>query len=181
MGYNQLPAKGFDFVEQMRYVVQATEDAILSDLQYNNENIQAIGYLYGTAKEINRELELMAKSSTDKFKRFPLIAIVEPITISQPKDGTWMYAHGFDLLICMSSDKDWSSVTRQNENVVPILLPIYEEFFKQLAKTRSIVCQNPKKDLAHSSTIHKGALFFSQWIDLIEIKGLEVKINQSFS
>lgn len=173
---------GVDLVEQLRFVVQATENAVLCKIQaeYPEMNFQRINYIYGRANQINAELQAAAGARVEGALRFPLIALVEPVTISQPKDGGYPYAFGFGLLIMIPSQKGGNSFTRQ-QYVERILYPIYEEFFRQLEKTKSIVSQNPKKDLAHSVTVHKANPFYTDPMDIIEIKDLQLKFYPSYS
>ena len=173
---------GIDIVEQMRFVVQATEDAILCKLQaeFPSMNIERINYLYGRAQQINAELLADSSAPIAAARRYPVIALVEPVTISQPSDGGYPYATGFGILIMVPSMKNALSYDRQ-KYVERLLYPIYHEFMNQLAKTRSFVTQNPKKDLAHSVTVHKGNPFYSETCDIIELKGLQLKFYPSYS
>lgn len=169
--------EGFDFSKDVAYAVQAVEDKLLCRLQRYNKEIECLNYRYGRPSEINKAIQEMSDGVASKRQKFPLIAVLEPYTIVYPSNGGYAFIDSVDLLIAMPSSDEWDSYTRQTENVDPILQPIYEELLLQIADSPAVVAPNIKKDLPHRRTVHKGGKFFNDLVDVIEIKGLQVKLR----
>lgn len=171
--------EGFGFAEDMAFAVQAVEDKYLSYLQSIDPNIEKINFIYGRPFEINKEIQEMSQGISSRFGKHPLIGLFEPISIIHPKDGTYPYASNVEIIIAMPTSTEKTSYEREQENVKPILMPIYKELMAQIAKRPMVVCQNPKKDLAHRKTVIKNGRFFNDLVDCIEIKDLTVKFHFS--
>ncbi|HEY8969720.1 MAG TPA: hypothetical protein VIM64_11525 [Puia sp.] len=171
--------EGLDLVYKFQYVVQATENKLLPGFQTLNQEMQVINCRYGRPAEINAEIQELSLGTNSRYQKFPLIAMFEPLTIVHPSTGEYSFARGVEIIIAMPSESGWDSYQRQQRNVDPYLIPIYQEFMRQLGKHPGIVCRDPKKDLPHTVTIHKGGKLFNDLIDCIEIKDLTIKFKFS--
>lgn len=167
--------QGFGFAEDMAFAVQAVEDKLLAYLQTIDPCIQKINFIYGRPVEINKEIQEMSSGISSRFSKHPIVGLFEPIAIIHPKDGSYPYASNIEIIIAMPTSSEKTSYEREQQNVKPILIPIYEELMLQIGKRPMVVCQNPKKDLSHRKTVIKGGKFFNDLVDCIEIKDLTLK------
>lgn len=169
--------EGFDFAEDLGFAVQAVEDELLESFKLIEPNLKKFNYIYGRPAEVNKEIQQMSEGTNSRFEKHPLIALFEPINIIHPKDGSYPFASNVEIIIAMPSTLEWTSYERQQKNVKPFLMPIYERFMHHLSKRQSIIAPNPKKDLAHTKTVIKGGKLFNDLIDCIEIKDLTIKFS----
>jgi len=141
-------------------------------------------YLHGHPLEIVNTLKEHTESGADlKFKKFPLIAMLEDFE----DDGSFgVFAHRakVDILFITNTNMDYKASDRYTNSFNLILTPIYDLFVKYLKKKRGVFTE---KDNISGKTIYhlywgKKGLYgndgniFDDFIDAIEIKGLELKI-----
>ena len=171
--------EGFGFAEDLAFAVQAVEDKLLAAFQAIDPCIKKINYIYGRPDEINKEIQEMSAGISTKLEKHPLVGLFEPINIVHPKDGKYPYANGVEIIIAMPTSKEKTSYEREQQNVKPILMPLYKELMAQIAKRPMIVAPNPKADLGHTKTVIKGSVFFNDYVDCIQIKDLTLKFKFS--
>ncbi len=137
--------------------------------------------------EINQRLTEKAKDGQYKFKRYPLIALREDI-----EEGMEDLVHyKLNIAILAFTDKNYTTAQRREHVFKPILIPLYDEFLRQLklsglflwpgSGTGTLKIPTHKKYNRYfwgtSSTNGNVANIFTDPLDAIEIIGLEVNRN----
>lgn len=110
-------------------VVASTEAKLLTALQAVDSKITGINYLYGHYNDVRERLGQYGK--TEKNSRYPLIVLFEDFRIVNRVLGLTGIAD-VKIIILHTSSKDFTREQRESLVFKPILVPIYDEFLKQL-------------------------------------------------
>lgn len=126
-------------VDEIESVVARTRERWLAmdntQILMSNEVITMDGengppyYMYGHRKEIANRLNLKGKDSTEKFKKYPLIAL----RLDIPERVVGKVSHyTLNLAIIHATKIKYLAEDRYTNVFKPILYPIYELFFEEL-------------------------------------------------
>lgn len=149
----------------------------LVDLQ---RDITQVNYLYGPIKEVSELLDNWAKTGTGQ--KYPLVALIMPFTADKGKilkiDASY---DDMRIIIAMFTEGTVTTAKRIENNFVPILRPIYNELMNQLCLDGRIL-QSQIETFEHKMIEWpfwddgKDNNPFNDRLDIIEIKGLKLKI-----
>lgn len=106
------------FVDVFGDVVADVQD------QYDAVNGEKPYYEYGHPRDINKVLTMKDRSAIDKFKKWPLIALILDLTESSG-DIKYKYTVSPRVLILATTDKNYVSKQRVEKTFKPTLYPIY--------------------------------------------------------
>lgn len=162
-------------------VVARTSTKVLAKLQQTDALITGISYEYGHLKDVKERLaakRLAAPSS----RRYPLIWLVEDFDIDNGQVGLTGISR-VKIMILHNTDKAYTRQQREAKVFLPVLIPIYNEFFVQMKVVGSFMQYGPfnhkRIDRPHwgnpAEWSNKGYLF-DEPLDGIEISDLNLQI-----
>lgn len=165
-------------------VVAKTSAALLTQLQAVDPLITGVHYQYGHYNDIKERL--LQKGKTDKPNRYPLIALFEDFRVTNRVPGIFGIAD-LRLIILHFSSKGITREQRETNVFLPILVPIYEEFLKQLRVSGFFMQYGPFRHnridrphwgdpgLYRSRSGEPDGYIFDEILDGIEIDGLQLQ------
>lgn len=146
-----------------------------------------IFFTFGNATEISEKLILMSQFAESAKKKYPLFAVFTDIKESKGNEVAHFAEVDIDtIVIATFTDKNYHSEQRLELTIKPVLVPIYEEFLEQLAKS-SYFTFTDKRQILHDKTdrlswgqsaIFTDNNFASDFIDAIEINNLKLIIKR---
>lgn len=168
-------------------MVAKANTKVLPDLQNATKNpltyqtIEGINYLYGHMLEVSNTIQLWLKDETLKKKRFPLVALIEDKS-DMPQGAFNGYGKcRLNVIICMATKQNWTSLEREANTFVPILRPIYKELMQQIMDDGYFVVYSDA-DMQHQAydrkfwgTEDETKNRLTEYVDAIDIKNLELK------
>lgn len=132
-----------------------------------------INCLNGTFEQMQTTLEKMSKTS-DAHAKFPVVAIVEPYPIARTSSEYDTVT--FTILIANASGPTWTENEREVKNFQPILMPIYSRLMRYISRCGSFCTLGPE-DMPHQLIKHIEKVQWSNTVDVLEIRDLQLKIN----
>ena len=174
-----------ELVWEMDRLVQITSDKLLTQLQAVQPNTVAINFQFGSPIEIKSQLAQLGKG-VRRAEKWPCIFLYRPY-----EEGVGVGEFEtvkLTMLIANYTTSSRLSRDRQIENFEPILLPIYRELMKQIARTSFFVVANPDTDMKHKRLLHDyfgkdstpdAKRVLHDYADVIEIRDLELKLSNS--
>lgn len=146
---------------------------------------QTIHYEHGHPIEIVGTLFEMTKNPTQSAQKFPLIALIQDFPEDHGKESG-VFSVKFNLIIACLTDPLYKAKQRYDINFIPVLFPIYESFMEAVSKSGYFMETNSGR-IEHIKTDCMGwgkdGLYggsgnqFNDYIDVIEIKDLSLKIK----
>lgn len=155
-----------------------------------------VNYNYGHPIEIANTLIELSKATITQDKRFPLLALITDF--SEKKDSPDYYCSAsLYFLIANLTDPNLKADERTEVNFRPVLHPIYEEFIRQIQRSKHFMIQYDQ-NIPHTQTDRyywgrTGTFDNTMWgksglyagegnilndkVDVIEISGLEIKVK----
>lgn len=175
-------------LEKMREIVSLTETAVMPALIQADPQIQGLNYDYGSTLSVINRLVSMDAVTEYQFKKYPLIAIVDRLTIDKGKEiayaGTWKAR----IIIANQTSADGSDKDRFDRNINPILMVVYNELLQQIAKSKYFSAI-PVSRLQHRLEVlpfwGKEGLYgnlshiANDYLDCIQITNLELKVRRN--
>jgi len=156
----------------------------------------AVHYNYGHPIEIANTLIETSKMEITRDKRFPLLALITDF--SEKKDSPDYYCKAsLYFLIANLTDPTLKADERTEINFRPVLHPIYEEFIRQIQRSKHFLIEY-NQNVPHTQTDRyywgrNGTFDNNVWgktgiygeegnilndkVDVIEISGLEIKVK----
>lgn len=173
--------------EAFENAVTATNTQLITTLQAYDSTIQQIRYTHGNWFEVMANLREWEQNETEKYKRFPLVALIEDISIQRGQNaGEYGRFSNVTLVIANLTNPAFKSADRETKNFAPILVPIYNELLVQLAKSKAFNYGSARK-IVHTMTKRKlwgandnTANKLGAYIDAIEITGLEGSLSWNY-
>lgn len=174
-----------ELVWELDRIVQKTSDALFTQLQEVQPGIVGINFQFGSPTEIKVQHSLLGKGDR-RAEKWPLISLYRPY--DEMPGGDEYERVKLTLLISNYTTSGRLSRDRQIENFEPILLPIYRELMRQIARSKFFVVMNPATDMRHTKMQHD---YFGKestpdakrplqdFADAIEIRDLELKLSNS--
>lgn len=151
--------------------------------EYDTDNNEKPFYLHGHPLEIVNILKERSESGTLKFKKYPLVVLLEDFEDDGPS-GVFANRAKVDILFITSSNKDYTASDRYTHSFDAVLTPIYDLFVKHMLRKTGVHVDHRKlsgKVINHLYWGKKGLYGnegnqFDDFIDCKEIKGLDLKI-----
>lgn len=172
-------------VEVFAGVVARVEARLLSQFQALEPAIAGIHYDHGHPLEIIETLKQKDKSQTFRFQKYPLIALFQDFPEVNAGIGFESEA-SLHLIIAKGTKKDYKAGERYEHNFKPFLYPVYEILLEEINRDKAFLTYGVSK-LPHTKWDRlywgRNGLFgnqsniFNDYLDVIEIKNLKLKIN----
>ncbi len=156
---------------------------LLPSLQAVDSNIQQIHFEHGHPLEIIGIMKSMSEAIAKKPMRYPLVALFRDFP-QKPKQG-FAFVANVQIFIMTRTKPEYYSNQRKEKSFKPILYPILNELIHQMELSGKFLfdggMQNSwDEQIDHyfwgrESVFGSQANIFSDWIDCIEIKNLNLK------
>ncbi len=169
-------------------VVDKVSAAMLPQLQQLNKDYTGVRFDYGHPADIIGRIEQLTKTPKFMYDAYPLIGLFLDFSEQKGRAINIRSSVSLNMFICCQTMAKYTPQQRTELSFVPILLPIYEEFKKQLFASKYIL--KPEIGFKHTEIKRyqwgKGGLeyynngqknIFNDFIDAIEIQGLELDIS----
>lgn len=167
------------YVDIFRRIVSKTSAKLLTQLKAVDPNITQIHYDYGHYNDIKERL--IAKGKTAKDQRYPLIVLFEDFKQGNRVRGLDSIAD-VKIIILHLTRKDYTRQQREDLVFKPVLVPIYDEFLKQMKISGDFMQYGPFRhdriDRPHwgdPKLYANGGYLFDDVLDGIELANLELK------
>jgi len=168
--------------DQPVYFVKIMEDIVSS------MTITGINYQPGSSNQIVKSLNDLDESITSKGKKYPLIAMVLPVTEKRgnvgAKAGYCTVVIPRIVIATISNYPNDDVLLRYDPTtgVFPtILYPIYSDFLDSICRSLSIINEEPD-GIEHSKLDYPNVRRLSSetndYVDYIELRNMELIINQ---
>lgn len=152
-----------------------------------DSTITGVHYLYGHKVDIKKKLQEKSQSQTFTFDKYPLIALFMDFAEDNPGNGKIKVKLQF--IIGYHTEVQYDIEDRYKYVFKPILYPIYLDFLNEIAKSLKFTVQNAE-NIVHTKvdrplwgkegTYGTAAYIFSDVLDAIEIKNLDLEVDLSF-
>jgi hypothetical protein len=131
-------------VKIMGDIVSKVSANMLTYLQSIDANYSGVRYDYGHPSDIVGRIAQYSNTPEFRFKKYPLIGLFLDFPEKRGEDYTTMIKTSarLDMFICCGTNKTHTPQQRTDATFIPILIPIYEEFLKQLRLNKNIVTPN---------------------------------------
>lgn len=168
-------------VEIIRKVVTRVSVRKLTYLKTIDPSITGIQYQFGHLQDVRERLQAQTLADPT-MRRYPLIWLIEDFDIDYGEIGL-NGVSDIRIMILHTTEKDYTRQQREDKVILPILIPIYNEFFVQLRAIGSFMQYGPFRhtriDRPHwgnpAEWGNKGYLF-DEPLDGIEISDLDLQI-----
>lgn len=182
-------------VDVIEDVVTATSAAILATIQANETEIfgettiAALSYHKGSFDELIEDLSQKDGSREERYKKYPLIYLVRDFEEVRGREAGIYCSVSLRVIIVHQTEQTYKITDRETKVFRPVLYPIYNEFMRQLSLS-PMINQSGVENLRHikidraywgknqQQGSNKTAL--NDFVDAIEIRNLELKINYSY-
>lgn len=171
-------------VDLIEDVVNATNTAVIAELQAAKPTIQAINFMPGTEGEITDRLTLMSQQFTQDGKQWPLFALIMSFPENKSPYVGFDGIEELNIVIANVTKNEYKTPERYVNNFKPVLYPIYLEFLNQLyldARFQTELPENiphTKIDFPYYNS-DKEVNVFNSYVDAIQIK-IKLKILLPF-
>lgn len=167
------------FVDIFSDIVDAVRE------EYDPTNDLQPYYIYGHPREIANKLSLKDRSKEDKFKKFPLVALLTDFTEGHGESLADDYNLSVRCIIVTNTNKNYVSDERYENTFKPILYPIYELLLKKVALSPALKTVSQGL-IAHEKTdrLYWGAagiygndgLIFNENLDAIDVNFTDLTV-----
>lgn len=165
----------------IKKVVDRVRANKLAELQAYDPTIQTVNYLYGNIKEVIKRLEEYQQNETLKYQKYPLIILIEDITI-QRRNSLFGIAN-LEMIICNHTKATYTSAEREVINFKNILRILYPELLNQMWGQRGFRIQS-RRSIEHDYTERKywgaddqTANKLGDYIDAIHLTRMQIPID----
>lgn len=172
-------------VEIVGDVVQRVNARLLEQFKALEPTIEGIQYEHGHPLEIIETLKQKDKTSKFRFQKYPLIGLFQDFPEVNAGIGFESEAT-LHLIIAKGTKNTYKAKERYAHNFKPFLYPVYETLFDELNKERRFQTYGASK-IPHVKWDRlfwgKNGLFgneaniFNDYLDVVEIKNLKLKVN----
>lgn len=172
------------YTPEIENIVDVIGD-VIGDIQgeYDLVSNEKPYYEHGHPIEIVNTLLEKTENNVLKFKKFPLIALLEDFE-TESRTGIFKTKAKLNILFITETDPDYKASDRYTNSFDLVLTPIYDLFVKHLKRKRGIHVNH--NSIPHNTIYHlywgKKGLYgntsniFNDHIDAIEIKNLDLKV-----
>lgn len=172
-------------VEIFQEVVNRVESNVLGSLQALDSKIEGVHYEHGHPLEIVETLKQKDKSQTYRFQKYPLIALFQDFAEVKGPIGFEREVN-LHLIIAKGTKSEYKAKDRYEHNFKPFLYPVYESFLEEINREKRFQTYGSNR-IEHTKWDRlfwgRNGLFgnqsnvFNDFLDVIEIKNLKLKIN----
>lgn len=152
---------------------------------YDAENGLEPYYIYGHPIEIAQRLSIKDQSDINRYRKYPLIALITDFTETHGNTIDYDYTAPFKLLIVGSTKPEYTSEERYEATFKPVLYPIYSLLIEKLFESPYTAIVDP--DLIEHQKIDRlfwgrntengnVGLVFNDFLDAIELNFEPIKI-----
>lgn len=115
-------------------IVARMNDELLASFQALDSNIQAVNYQHGHPIEIVETLSQYDQSTSKRYKKYPLVLLVEDVKEYHGVNAANGRYAELDLKIFLinSTKPDYKSAERYTHNFNPFLLPMYASLMNNI-------------------------------------------------
>jgi hypothetical protein len=177
------------------YVYEIIEDLVskvstklMPTLQAFDSLITGVHFDHGHPSEIIETLQQKDKSGTNLvFDKYPLVALFHDYPERFNQEVGIRGSVTLHMIIARSTEPTYKSSDRYDNNFKPVLYPIYGELMKQIIKSPYFMGAQSVNQLSHTKIdrlywgregLYKNeGNVFNDFIDCIEIRDLELKLN----
>lgn len=174
----------------LRPIVSKVSEKLLPSLKAFDPGITAVHYDYGHLLEIVETLSQKTTAGGDfAYKKYPLVALLLDVPEEHGREIGVYAKYRLHIIIARGTKPTFKAPERDEYNFRPVLMPIYLEFIRQLkaSKAFSILDEYsiPNEKInryywGRDGLAGKEGNVFNDWVDCIEIKNLELKLNINY-
>lgn len=142
-------------------------------------------FMDGTPWEIIQRLSEKDQSKTEKFKKYPLLALFH--NIEETRDPRIaIYADiRLNLVICNHTERKFDAPDRREKNFIPVLWPLYKIFLENIRKSGYFeldfeMVPHTKTDQyfwGRNGLYGMDGNIFNDYLDAVEIRNLQLSIT----
>lgn len=145
-------------------------------------------YDYGTVTEIVNRLTAKDRNATEKTQKYPLVWFLLNPYLEFDVDGSKASEEDLKdahIIICTETSPNYSSKERYDNNVIPVLRPLYEEVIKELKDGNEFRSKNYKHTMLECLYWGNNDLYgrtgnvLNDSVDAIIIKNFDLLINEN--
>lgn len=172
----------------MSDLVGKVSTKLTAQLQDFDSMITGVHYDHGHPIEIIETLQQKDKSGTNLvFAKYPLVALFHDFPEAYNSEPGFQGQVTLHMIICRATDPTYKSDQRYDNNFKPVLYPIYAELMKQIVRSPYFMGAQSVNQLQHTKIdrlywgregLYKNeGSVFNNFIDCIEIRDLQLKLN----
>ena len=168
------------------YFIDVFEEIVAAvRLEYDTVNNLEPYFTYGHPREIANKLSLKDQNAVDKFRKWPLIALITDLEQNFNDDPNIYYELSpFTVLIVVNTIKTYTSEERTVNTLKPILYPIKKLLIEKIIESKAIYAprqkikykQIDKYGWGNETVYGNTGLIFNSFLDAIEITPSEIKV-----
>ena len=141
-----------------------------------------VNYDFGSYKSVQKRLMNSARNGKPIASRYPLVMLVTSDKVEQAEvDPSLSTTYPLHLIIVAISGPHWNDQKRLDDNFKAVLYPIYKQLLEKLRRySKNIYSELPHSKVDHfyySASTAKEANKLAEYLDAIELTGLEIKLN----
>lgn len=170
--------------ESIGACVDSVSDKLLTQLQEEDSNIQALSFMYGHPLELISLLKKKSEDPSARYSKFPCVMLFADVNQQQSSVKGLPYDVSLNMVIAMSNSKpDMEASQRISTKFVPILRPIYQQLIEEIFRSGFFHLQNTNLISGYSierlfwgreSLGGNDANKLNDYIDAIEIRGMKL-------
>lgn len=175
-------------VDEFAQIVEKVSKSLTPGFKLLDDKIDAVHYLHGHPIEIATTLSERSQTNEFKFKKYPLIALLQDFPEVKSTVGVESESN-LHIIICMGTDPNWKANKRYDINFRPFLYPIYSELLFQIQKHKKFITvsdesiQHTKIDRLFwgvSTEYGNTKNIFCDHLDIIEITNLKLRVQLNY-
>lgn len=175
-------------VDEFADIVAKVSSNLTPSLKAIKGDITGVHYMHGHPIEIAQTLTEKSETNEFKFKKYPLIALLQdfPETKGDVDTESEFDAH---IIICMGTDPNYKASKRYDINFRPILYPIYADLLNEISKHKKFVSFG-QQTIKHTkidrlfwgvaAEYGNTKSIFCDNLDVIEVKNLKIKVKLKY-
>jgi hypothetical protein len=184
--YPNIPTLPKPVRDMIAEVVAAMEAEILTDLQQIDPKFEQIHYLCAPEEEVIETLKEMSLTQKHQKKKYPLVVMLEDITIQTGRTN-YYGTTSVEILLCTPTQKEYKSAQREAATFIPILRPMAAAFKKHLRLSPYFAWEGPqfpaietdRKRLGRNGLWRREGNLFEDYIDAIHFENLELTLRSA--
>lgn len=172
----------------LRDLVGKVSTKLTPQLTAFDSMITGVHFDHGHPIEIIETLKQKDSSGTNLvFDKYPLVALFHDFPEVYNQEPGFQGQVTLHLIIARLTEPTYKADQRYDQNFKPVLYPIYAEFMKQIVHSKYFTGAQSVNQLSHTKIdrlywgregLYKNeGNIFNDWIDCIEIRDLQLKLN----
>lgn len=142
-------------------------------------------YAYATTlKELNESLQQLSESPSLFDKKFPLVWLVEPFTVTNDLPTMYGKVSELRMFIMTDSEKNYKTEERREINYRPTLWPIKYALKEEMGQRKEFFGYAPKQSFQETDYYYWGENqqnVLNDVVDTIELKFFNIKIQNNLN